>query len=142
MVLLKQHLLYKLKYFEEFLNYINKLEKQGLNVIFCGDVNIAHEEIDLARPKNNENEVGFLPEERLTIDEIIEAGFVDVFRVKHPNEISYTWWDMKTFSRDRNVGWRLDYFFVDEDIFGNIKSCLIHNQIMGSDHCPIEMNLK
>ncbi len=137
----ESRLLYKLRYFEEFLNFINKLRHEGFNVIFCGDVNIAHEEIDLARPKNNENEVGFLPEERLCIDEIIESDFCDVFRVKHPDQIKYSWWDMKTFSRDRNVGWRLDYFFIDKVLVKKVLSCEILNDEMGSDHCPISLEL-
>jgi exodeoxyribonuclease III len=137
-------LLYKLNYFENFVSFIKKLRKQGYSVIFCGDVNIAHEEIDLARPENNKNEVGFLPEERLAIDEIINENFIDIFRNKNPKEIKYTWWDMKTFSRQRNVGWRLDYFFTDKEFFNKNKKidCKIFDEIQGSDHCPVLLRTK
>ncbi len=135
---------YKLKYFEEFLKFIKKLEKKYSNIIFCGDINIAHQEIDLARPKENSNQIGFLSVERKMLDEFIANNFIDTFRELHPQKIQYTWWDMKSRARDRNVGWRLDYFFVNKSSLPKVKNSLIHNNIFGSDHCPVslEINIK
>lgn len=135
-------LAYKLKFYSDFLKFIKTLEKQK-PVIFCGDINTAHTEIDLARPKENEKNTGFLPEERAWIDEVVKSGFTDVFRLFHSEDRDvYTYWDMKTFSRDRNVGWRIDYFFASREIIKKIKRILIRNQIMGSDHCPIEIEIE
>jgi exodeoxyribonuclease-3 len=132
---------FKLKYYDAFLKHINKLKKQK-DVIFCGDINTAHEAIDLARPKANEKNTGFLPEERAWIDEVVSAGFTDVFRHFYPNKKDvYTYWDMKTFSRERNVGWRIDYFFATQNIINKIKKVKVHSEVMGSDHCPIEIVL-
>ncbi len=137
-----ERLKYKLEFYDEFLKYINKLKNKGKKIIFCGDVNTAHEEIDLARPKNNEGNTGFLPEERAWIDEVINLGFIDVFRNFYPNKKdAYTYWDMKTRARDRNVGWRLDYFFVSSDLINKIKSTKILSTIYGSDHSPICMEI-
>ena len=109
---------YKLEFYEAFLKFILKLRKNGENVIFCGDVNTAHNEIDLARPKENVENTGFLPIERAWIDKVVKNNFVDSFRKFYPDKVeAYTYWDQKTRARDRNVGWRLDYFFAD----GNIK---------------------
>ena len=135
-----ERLEYKLEFFKEFLKYCKKLTNKGLNVIFCGDVNIAHTEIDLARPKENAKSIGFLPEERFWIDEFIKAEYLDVFRELNPEKKDvYTWWDMKTFSRERNVGWRLDYFFVSKKIMDKVKSCTIESDFFGSDHCPVKL---
>lgn len=136
-----ERLTYKLDFYEAFLKYVAKCKKQGKKVVFCGDVNVAHQEIDLARPKENKDSIGFLPAERAWIDKFIMAGFVDVFRHKYPEKIQYSWWDMKTFSRDRNVGWRIDYFFADESLLKDIKSVKINSDILGSDHCPISLEL-
>ncbi len=134
---------YKLKFYDAFLKYINKVHKKGYEIIFCGDINTAHTEIDLARPKENSENTGFLPIERAWIDKVIAAGYTDVFRNFHPNEVGqYTYWDMKTFARDRNVGWRIDYFFATKLILSHIKEANILKDIMGSDHCPIEMIIK
>jgi exodeoxyribonuclease-3 len=136
-----ERLNYKLRFYDAFLAYILLLEKKK-PVIFCGDINTAHEAIDLARPKENEQNTGFLPEERAWIDEVIFAGFVDVFRHMHPNkEGYYTYWDMKTRARDRNVGWRIDYFFVSRALLPRITKADIHSDIFGSDHCPIAIEL-
>lgn len=135
-------LLYKLDYFQAFNKFINKYKDQGYNVIFCGDVNIAHNEIDLARPENNKNEVGFLPEERIELDEIIQSGFVDTFRELHPDKVQYSWWDMKTRARDRNVGWRLDYVFTDKKTFKKVKDSYILDEVLGSDHCPVVIDFE
>jgi exodeoxyribonuclease-3 len=116
-----------------FLNHIEKLRKQGKRVVFCGDINTAHEEIDLARPKENEENTGFLPEERAWLDEVVNAGFVDTFRHFYPTKTgAYTYWDIKSAARDRNVGWRIDYFFVSPDLIKKLKSVVIHNEIYGS----------
>lgn len=138
-----ERLVYKLAYYEAFLKYVEKCKKKGLSVVFCGDVNVAHTEIDIARPKENANHVGFLPVERAWIDKLISKGFVDVFRHLNPDKIqAYTWWDMKSFARDRNIGWRIDYFFVSENIISNVNDFKIHSEIYGSDHCPIELSVK
>jgi exodeoxyribonuclease-3 len=131
---------YKLKFYDAFLAYINKHKSAGYEIIFCGDVNTAHTEIDLARPKENKENTGFLPIEREWIDRVISCGYVDIFRAQNPNKIgAYTYWDMKTFARERNVGWRIDYFFVTPWIAGKVKKANISNDIFGSDHCPIEL---
>ncbi len=133
---------FKLRYYEQFLKYINKLVKQGYSVVFCGDVNTAHTEIDLARPKANEKNTGFLPVERAWINKVIANGFIDTFRLLNGDvKNKYTYWDMKTFARDRNVGWRIDYFFVSSDLKNKVISSIIHEEILGSDHCPIEIRL-
>lgn len=137
----KERLEYKLKYFKEFLKFIKKLEKTNKKIIFCGDVNIAHNEIDLARPKENQKEVGFLPEERAMLDKYEKENFVDVYRKLNPKTIKYSWWDMKTRARDRNVGWRIDYFWVSKNLIKKVKKALIHNDIFGSDHCPVSIEI-
>lgn len=132
---------YKLRYYDAFLAFAEKLRKQK-PVIFCGDVNTAHEAIDLARPEANEETTGFLPEERAWIDEVIAAGYVDIWRDKNPNRTgAYTYWDLFTRARDRNVGWRIDYFFVAREFLKNVKKTEIHSGIYGSDHCPISITL-
>ncbi|MHB1163286.1 MAG: exodeoxyribonuclease III [Minisyncoccota bacterium] len=136
-----QRLDYKMRFYDAFLIFAEKLRKQK-PVIFCGDVNTAHEEIDLARPKANEENTGFLPEERAWIDELVATGYVDTFRHQNPNRIgAYTYWDLKTRARDRNVGWRIDYFFVVQEFIKRIKKAEIHNEIYGSDHCPLSITL-
>jgi len=133
---------YKLDFYDAFLNHINKLRKKGKKIIFCGDINTAHEEIDLARPKNNEGNTGFLPEERAWIDEVVYSGFIDVFRYFYPDKKDmYTYWDMKTRARDRNVGWRLDYFFTSSDLINKVKSTKILSDVYGSDHCPVSIEI-
>ena len=127
---------YKLEFYDAFLKFILKLRKNGEKVIFCGDVNTAHEAIDLARPKANEENTGFLPIERAWIDKVIKNNFIDTFRKFYPKKIgAYTYWDQKTNSRERNTGWRLDYFFVDSKI--KIKNAGMLSDYYGSDHCPI-----
>ena len=136
------HLEYKLKFYDAFLEYIKELASSGKKIIFCGDVNTAHEEIDLARPKENKENTGFLPEERAWIDEVLTAGFVDIWREKNPNKKnSYTYWDMKTRARDRNVGWRIDYFFISRALVNKVDKVGILENIFGSDHCPIYMKI-
>lgn len=133
---------YKLRFYDAFLKYIEKLHKEQYKIIFCGDVNTAHEAIDLARPKENEENTGFLPEERAWLDEVIAHGYVDIFRHLYPTKKDvYTYWDMKTAARERNVGWRIDYFFISNDLLSKIASIKTHGAVLGSDHCPIELTL-
>lgn len=132
---------YKLQFYDEFLNYLQNLQQQGKRIVLCGDVNTAHQEIDLARPKENEQTSGFMPIERAWIDRLLALGFIDTYRTHYPDTVAYTWWDMKTRSRDRNVGWRIDYVFVDPLLRGNIEDAFILSDVMGSDHCPIGVTL-
>jgi exodeoxyribonuclease-3 len=133
---------YKLEFYDLFLKFIEKLRKQGKKVIFCGDINTAHNEIDIARPKENSNHTGFLRIERDWLDKVVSKGYVDTFREKHLEEVKYSWWDMKTFARERNVGWRIDYFFVSSDLKDKIKKAEILNDVFGSDHCPVMLEMK
>lgn len=136
-----ERLKYKLEFYDAFLAYIEKLKKKK-PVIFCGDVNTAHTEIDLARPKENVDNTGFLPIERAWMDRLVKKGWVDVYRTIHPNEKQvYTYWDQKTRSRDRNVGWRIDYFFCSPEIFPHIKKFETLTSYLGSDHCPIMIDV-
>ncbi len=137
-----ERLTYKLNFYKNFLAHITKLRQAGRKVIFCGDVNTAHQPLDLARPKENEKTSGFLPIERAWIDQLISAGFIDTYRYFHPTEVAYSWWDMKTHARERNVGWRIDYFFVSNDLEKNLVDSFILPQITGSDHCPVGLTLK
>lgn len=133
---------YKLDFYDEFLKFLEKTRKTHKNIIFCGDVNTAHKEMDLARPKENEKHTGFLPIERAWIDKIVAAGYVDIFRHYFPTAMSsYTYWDQKTFARDRNVGWRIDYFFSTPEVLKHVKETGIMNDLYGSDHCPIYLDL-
>ncbi|MFH1102133.1 MAG: exodeoxyribonuclease III, partial [Methanobacteriota archaeon] len=111
------------------------------NIIVCGDVNTAHTEIDLARPKENEKISGFLPVERAWIDTFLDHGYIDTFRYFHKEPNQYTWWDMKTRARERNVGWRIDYFFVNKEFIKHVKNSFILPDITGSDHCPIGIEI-
>lgn len=133
-----ERLKYKLDFYDAFLKYVSKKKKP---VVFCGDVNTAHTELDLARPKENEKISGFLPEERKWLDKFVSAGYSDSFRVFERVGGHYSWWDMKSMARDRNVGWRIDYFFVDKRLLSYLKSAKIHDDVFGSDHCPISIEL-
>lgn len=132
---------YKLNFYREFLNYLKQLRADGRSVIFAGDVNTAHHEIDLARPKENEKISGFLPAERVWLDQVESAGFVDSFRHFSQDAGQYTWWDQKSHARDRNVGWRIDYFFVSADLLPRLKQAFILSDVLGSDHCPVGIEL-
>ena len=115
---------------------------KGKKIIFCGDVNTAHHEIDLAHPKANLDNSGFMPIERVWLDKFEENGFIDTFRFFHPEKKdSYTWWDMKTYARDRNVGWRIDYFYTSKNLQTNLINASILPEILGSDHCPIYLRI-
>jgi len=136
-----ERLRYKMEFYEEFLEVAKDVVEGGKHVVVCGDVNTAHREIDLARPKENQKVSGFLPQEREWIDRFLDAGFVDTFRMFDPSPDRYTWWDMKTRARDRNVGWRIDYFFVDEGLRERCRNAFIMPDVLGSDHCPIGLEL-
>lgn len=138
-----ERLRYKLDFYDYLLEFINKLHEKQPNIILCGDFNVAHKPIDLARPKENETHVGFLPIERAWMDKLISNRWIDVFRYFYPNKTeAYTYWDMKTFARERNVGWRIDYFFTSPEMLSKIKSIEILDSVLGSDHCPIQLMLK
>ncbi|HNX40000.1 MAG TPA: exodeoxyribonuclease III [Methanothrix sp.] len=138
----KERLAYKLRFYDLFLEHINGLKSQGRSIVICGDLNTAHREIDLARPKANEKISGFLPEERAWMDRLVESGFVDTFRIFHEEGDNYSWWDLKTRARERNVGWRIDYFFVSPDLRDRVKSAFILKDVTGADHCPVGMELE
>lgn len=134
---------FKLRYYDAFLEYIEKVRKTGKSIIFCGDINTAHHEIDLARPKENQQTSGFLPEEREWLDGVENAGYIDAFRHFYPTKTGqYTYWDQITHARERNVGWRLDYFFVSSDLVPKMKSCEIEPGVYGSDHCPVVLDIE
>lgn len=137
----RERLDFKMEFYNIFLNHLDNLKSQGKKIIVCGDVNTAHKEIDLARPKENEKVSGFLPQERAWIDMLIDHGYVDTFRIFNDQPGQYTWWDMKTKARERNVGWRIDYFFVSDNLKDNVVSSFILPEITGSDHCPIGLEL-
>ena len=139
----EERLQYKLDFYDAFLDYANDLRDQGKNLIICGDLNTAHKEIDLARPKANEDVSGFLPIEREWVSKFLDNGYVDTFRMLHEEEKEkYTWWSYRTRARERNVGWRLDYFFVNEEFKDNVKASYIMANVMGSDHCPIALEIE
>ena len=129
---------FKIDFDEKLLEFSEKLRKKK-PVIICGDFNVAHEEIDIARPKDNEGNPGFTREEREWMTKFLEHGYIDTFRYLHPDEVKYTWWSYRTRARERNIGWRIDYFIVSEELKDRIKKAEILNDIMGSDHCPIEL---
>lgn len=137
-----ERLKYKMTFYDIFLDYADAMVQAGKKLVICGDVNTAHKEIDLARPKENVNKTGFLPEERAWMDKFIAHGYVDTFRHFHKEPEQYTYWDMKTGARERNVGWRIDYFFVSENLLDKVTSSFILPAVMGSDHCPIGITLK
>lgn len=114
-------------------------EKKG--VVVCGDMNVAHNPIDLARPKQNEGNAGYSEQERGKFNELLDAGFVDTFRTLHPNEQVYSWWSYRMKARERNVGWRIDYFLVSEDLQDKLTAASIHTDVLGSDHCPVSIEI-
>ena len=131
---------YRQKWDRDFLNHVKKLEKKK-PVIFCGDLNVAHKEIDLANPKNNVMNAGFTKEEREGFDNIVSEGFVDTFRHFHPDEVKYSWWSYMFNARAKNIGWRIDYFCVSKRLMGRVKEADILTDVMGSDHCPVVLEL-
>ncbi len=136
-----ERLNYKMEFYDAFLGVVETYNREGRNIIVCGDVNTAHQEIDLARPQENENISGFLPVERAWIDKFISHGWIDTLRMFHPEPELYTWWSMRTRARDRNIGWRIDYFFVNERFRKHVKDAFILPEVQGSDHCPIGLEI-
>ncbi len=136
-----ERLQYKMDFYQHFQAFTTGLRQRGKSVLVCGDVNTAHREIDLARPKENSDVSGFLPEERAWMDGFIASGFVDTLRLFNQKPAQYSWWDMKSGARARNVGWRIDYFLASEDLRPKIKDAFILPEVMGSDHCPVGIDL-
>jgi exodeoxyribonuclease-3 len=136
-----ERLQYKLDFYQAFFDYCEDLRKSGKPVVICGDYNTAHKPIDLSRPKENEGESGFLPIERAWMDRLVEMGYVDTFRLFNTKPEEYTWWSMQTRARERNVGWRIDYFFATSDFIPRLKNAFIHQDAYGSDHCPVGIEL-
>ena len=135
-----ERLEYRMEWEDEIRNYLLKLKKTK-PVIMCGDLNVAHEEIDLKNPKTNKGNAGFTNEERGKMTELLNAGFIDSFRYLYPQKVEYSWWSYMGHAREKNVGWRIDYFLVSEDIKTQIKEAKIHQEILGSDHCPVELEI-
>lgn len=134
---------FKLRFCDRMLRLCNKLRREGKHVVLCGDYNIAHRPIDLARPKENEKSAGYLPEERDWMEKfVVKHGWVDIFRELHPEPDQYTWWSFRSNARAKNVGWRIDYHCIDEGLRDRIADARIHAGVMGSDHCPVELRLK
>ena len=133
---------YKLDFYDELLPIINEQVESGSNVIVTGDWNTAHFPIDLARPKENIKTSGFMPIEREKMDQYVDSGWIDTFRHFNTDPERYTWWTYRFGARQRNVGWRIDYFFVNESFISNIEDAEIHENIMGSDHCPVSITIK
>ena len=132
---------YRMRWEDCFLNYIKELDREK-PVVFCGDLNVAHEEIDLKNPKTNRRNPGFTDEERGKFTTLLEAGFKDTFRTLHPEEQTFSWWSYRFHAREKNVGWRIDYFVVSERLMPKVVEAKIHTDIMGSDHCPVEVELR
>lgn len=130
---------FKLDFYRQLLDNCNQLHASGSNLIITGDFNTAHNEIDLANPKQNSKVSGFLPEERVWIDKYLDNGFKDAYRELYPDKVEYTWWTYRFTARARNIGWRLDYFLVSNQLMTRVRDVKIHNQIMGSDHCPVTL---
>jgi len=137
----QERLDYKMDFYDAFLEKADDYRNAGKNVVICGDVNTAHKEMDLARPKENSDSSGFLPIERAWIDKFLSHGYIDSFREFNTDGQNYSWWDYKTRARDRNIGWRIDYFFISDTFRNKLKDGFILDQIMGSDHCPVGIEL-
>lgn len=136
-----QRVPYKLEFYSHLLTICRDLKLKNKQIIITGDFNTAHKEIDLKNPKANEKNTGFLPEERAWIDKYLENGFVDIFRDLYPEQEKYTWWTYRFNARKNDVGWRLDYFLITEGLREKVKDVIIHSDVMGSDHCPVTLEL-
>ena len=136
-----ERLAYKMRFYDAFLEFADGLSAAGQRVVVCGDVNTAHREIDIARPKENAKISGFRPEERAWIDKFLAHGYVDTFRMFDDRAEQYSYWDVKSRARERNVGWRIDYFFVNRDFQDSVKGAWIMPEAPGSDHCPVGIEL-
>lgn len=133
---------YKLRFCDALLEHMEKLRKSGKSIVFCGDINIAHHEIDVARPDEWQGVAGFLPEEREWLDQVEQMGYVDAYRHFYPTKAgAYTYWDSWRGMRERNIGWRLDTFFVSPDLVPKLKKCEIEPEVFGSDHCPVVLDI-
>ena len=132
---------YRMSWDDAFRNYMKRLD-QKKPVIVCGDMNVAHEEIDIKNPKTNRHNAGFTDEEREKFTDLLACGFTDTFRHLHPDEVCYSWWSYRFQAREKNAGWRIDYFLTSDRLQPRIESASIHTGIMGSDHCPVELTLK
>jgi len=133
---------YKMGFYDALLDYCENLRKKGHKLVICGDYNTAHHEIDLKNPKQNVKYSGFLPIEREWMDKFISHGYIDTFRHFHPEVVKYSWWSYRFGARARDIGWRIDYHFVSEDLKDNLKSAEILNDVVGSDHCPVVLELE
>ncbi len=131
---------YRMRWEDDFLKYIKGLEKTK-PVIYCGDLNVAHEEIDLKNPSSNHHNAGFTDEERGKFSAVLDAGFIDTFRSLYPDTVTYSWWSYRFQARARNAGWRIDYFVTSEALRDKIQDAKIHTDILGSDHCPVELDI-
>ena len=132
---------FKMEFYDCFLEYAEKLRKSGKNLVMCGDYNIAHNEIDLKNPKANSDRSGFLRIERDWIDKFIEHGYTDTFRHLYPETVKYSWWSYRFNARKNNAGWRIDYHFVNKEMLDKVKGARILNDVTGSDHCPVVVEL-
>lgn len=133
---------FKLEFYENLLEQCNALHAAGESIIITGDFNTAHNEIDLKNHKSNHKTSGFLPEERAMIDKYLANGFVDPFRELYPDKEQYSWWSYRAAARSRNVGWRIDYFLISESLLPRVQDVIIHDDALGSDHCPVELQIK
>jgi len=132
---------YRMKWEDDFQAYLHKLDEKK-PVIVCGDMNVAHQEIDLKNPKTNHKNAGFTDEEREKMTQLLSNGFIDTFRTLYPEKVTYSWWSYRFRAREKNTGWRIDYFLISERLKDRLEDAKIHTEIMGSDHCPIEITLK
>ena len=132
---------YKLEFYEYLLKICDNLHSKNKNIIITGDINTAHNEIDLKNPKENQKNTGFLPEERIWIDYYLQHGFLDIYRQLYPDRIQYTWWTYRMNARQRGVGWRLDYFLISQKLKEKVRDVIIHENVNGSDHCPVTLQL-
>lgn len=132
---------YRMKWEDEFQAYLHKLDEKK-PVIVCGDMNVAHQEIDLKNPKTNHKNAGFTDEEREKMTQLLNNGFIDTFRTLYPEQVTYSWWSYRFRAREKNTGWRIDYFLISERLKDRLEDAKIHTEIMGSDHCPVEIILK
>ena len=132
---------YRMKWEDDFQAYLHKLDEKK-PVIVCGDMNVAHQEIDLKNPKTNHKNAGFTDEEREKMTQLLSNGFIDTFRTLYPEQITYSWWSYRFRAREKNTGWRIDYFLISERLKDRLEDAKIHTEIMGSDHCPVEITLK
>jgi len=138
----EERLALKMKFYDDFLDYCDRLRDEGKSIVICGDVNTAHREIDLKNPKANAKTSGFLPIERAWIDKLIDHGYIDTFRYVHGDkEEEYSWWSYRSGARAKNVGWRIDYFFISEDLAEVLEDAFILQEVEGSDHCPVGIRL-